>query len=250
MRRTTRGWAAALLAAGLLLTACGGGGGALPDRYELGEDHLPAVNKLVAVPGGLSCETRSGGDGQDAASGSAGEPSVSYVYTGAEDAGALVGDYVSTLEEGYGCRVMDREGADAASPDFTAGEGEVVVGADGQEEGTLFALDIQWEPETFTVSPLALTPAAPDQEDMLTVEEAVEAVQRQSPARLGLEGEDMEAYSAVPEEGVVKVDDALCFTVNVYTKGDHQIAGTYLITADGSRIYRLDRETGQARPLS
>ena len=84
----------------------------------------------------------------------------------------------------------------------------------------------------------------------LTVEEAVEAVQRQSPTRLGLEGEDMEAYSAVPEEGVVKVDDALCFTVNVYTKGDHQIAGTYLITADGSRIYRLDWETGQARPLS
>ena len=255
MKKKDRLLRTALLAVamGAVLTACGGGGGSLPDRYELGEDHLPSVNKLASVSDGLSCEAETNpddGSGAVEPADSGGTQAVSYAYAGAEDAGALVGEYVSALEDGYGCRVMDREGADAQPPDFSAGAGEVVVGTDSQTEGSLFALDIRWEAEGFTVTPLAFSSPGPEEGELITVEEAAALVLSLPPARLGLAGESMEDCSAVPEEGVVKVDGALCFTVNVYTRADHQIAGTCLVSADGGQIYRLDRETGAVVRIS
>ena len=59
--------------------------------------------------------------------------------------------------------------------------------------------------------------------------------------RLGLSGSDMSSYLLFPEEGIVMVDGMPCYCINAYGREDHQILDTYLVSEDGSGLYRLDR---------
>ena len=53
----------------------------------------------------------------------------------------------------------------------------------------------------------------------------------------------------VPEDGISMVDGAPCFCLNVYLREDHQIAGTFLVSGDGSKVYSLDRGQDQVTQI-
>ena len=69
------------------------------------------------------------------------------------------------------------------------------------------------------------------------------------PADLGLEGTSMDQYEVTPIEGVVMVDDVACTRINVYNDNNpgqsNEFMGSYLVSIDGSHIYRLDPRTNQ-----
>ena len=244
--------AALPLALCLLLCGCSGEETELPERYAIGEDYLPAINRVMSVPDGLACTVKGGGTPDDSPSSASAssqqeEPAV-YTYTGLESGGAAVQEYVQTLKDGYGCFVMDETGAVQPDPDYTAENGEVTVGLRRESGAGVFALDIQWQAGGCTITPI-LMEAGEERAEGLTVEEAVQVLVQLGTDALGLAGETMELYSVVPEDGISMVDGAPCFCLNVYLREDHQIAGTFLVSGDGSKVYSLDRGQDQVTQI-
>ena len=125
-------------------------------------------------------------------------------------------------------------------PDFQAERGEVTVGTKCAEGDGIFALEIRWQTQSCSITPVLLE-GAEEEAESLTVEEAVHFLEEMPPERLGLSGSDMSSYLLFPEEGIVMVDGMPCYCINAYGREDHQILDTYLVSEDGSGLYRLDR---------
>lgn len=68
-----------------------------------------------------------------------------------------------------------------------------------------------------------------------------------TPNELGLEGEDMHAYTIFPVEGIMSVDHISCRQFNVYQRREPEntnvIAGIYLLTLDLNHVYQLHTDT-------
>ena len=117
---------------------------------------------------------------------------------------------------------------------------EVTVGTKCAEGDGIFALEIRWQTQSCSITPVLLE-GAEEEAESLTVEEAVHFLEEMPPERLGLSGSDMSSYLLFPEEGIVMVDGMPCYCINAYGREDHQILDTYLVSEDGSGLYRLDR---------
>ena len=218
----------------LLLAACGGGEEeSAPAEYRIGDDFLPSLTQLT-LPGEDTPWTQEGEEDQP-----------SYHYEGLESGSAAVTDYVSALVDVYKCSVLDEEDRETALGDLPE-EGALRVGIAGQVEDGLFLLDIQWGATSCTVTPSFEAGAhiQPSEAESLTMSEAVMVLEERSPQALGLEGEDLSAYSVYAGDGIVMVDGQPCFQVEVYVSATHQIAGSYMVSSTGEHVYHLDRETG------
>ena len=242
-----RGPLTAALALALLLTGCGGSGDP-PTDYPVAEETVPALNRLVGLPADTTFTEAADDSG-----------AVTYQYDGLTSGGETAEEYVSMLGEVSGGKVVDEQGVETAPPDFSADQGTACVGIDSADGSGMLLVELQWTDAGCAVTPTyqaGLTVTAPQPEadaqeepaEAITVEEAV-ATLRAAPAEtLGLDG-DMSAYCVYAQEGFVMVDDVPCYCLNVYYADDHQIAGTYLLSDDGARLYRLDRETDQVTEL-
>ena len=60
----------------------------------------------------------------------------------------------------------------------------------------------------------------------------------------------MDEYEIYPDEGLVIVDSLPCIPVKVYDRTEHQFAGSYLLSLDGSELYQVDNSSNQVRELS
>ena len=78
------------------------------------------------------------------------------------------------------------------------------------------------------------------------MQEALDYLQGLNPADLGLNGDSMESYRIYATDGTVMVDGNACMRVEIYDRsgkdGTNEFAGTYLMSADGLHLYRLDEE--------
>ena len=234
-----RNLAGGVLTLCLTLTGCGGGAEP-PDNYGIGSDALPALTKLVALGSEMTCSvqenTQAGGD-QDTDE-AQGQPT--YEYSGLESGNQVAAEYVQMLEDNYDCSILGSRDAPKEEPDFQAERGEVTVGTKCAEGDGIFALEIRWQTQSCSITPVLLE-GAEEEAESLTVEEAVHFLEEMPPERLGLSGSDMSSYLLFPEEGIVMVDGMPCYCINAYGREDHQILDTYLVSEDGSGLYRLDR---------
>jgi len=86
-----------------------------------------------------------------------------------------------------------------------------------------------------------------------TVSDCVDYIGSLSPGALGLEGESMEDYEIIPQNGIVLVDGQQCAEVFVYARdektGTNQFLGDFLLGRADSRLYRLDQESGTVTPV-
>ncbi len=86
-----------------------------------------------------------------------------------------------------------------------------------------------------------------------TVSECVDYISSLSPGALGLEGESMENYEIIPQNGIVLVDGQQCAEVFIYARdeqtGTNQFLGDFLLGRADSRLYRLDQESGTVTPV-
>ncbi len=78
--------------------------------------------------------------------------------------------------------------------------GEVTVGTKCAEGDGIFALEIRWQTQSCSITPVLLE-GAEEEAESLTVEEAVHFLEEMPPERLGLSGSDMSSYLLFPEEG-------------------------------------------------
>lgn len=220
------------------LAGCGGSDNNPPVSYMLGENEIPALTKLVSVGNSMQFQEEAP-EGTDTSSSQS--EATTYLYTGLEAGNETAQEYVQILQDGYGAAVVDESGAEQEPPDFTQESGTVLVGLDGLEEDTLCLLTIRWEKQSCSITPELRERAQIHTEESLTVAEAVEELKNKGTVLLGLPGDNVDQYLFLPKDGVVLVDDRPCFQINVYGAEDHQIAGVYMLSETGDKLYRLDQ---------
>ena len=149
----------------------------------------------------------------------------------------------------------ETEGTEGTEGTEEGEEGEEGEETEGTEEGSGDG-ETDPEEELPEEEPEPVEPALQIRSTM-TTSEIVSFVQHLSPKVLGLEGEDMSAYTVFASEGVTLVDGNTCARVNVYSKGEksgtNDIEGVYFLTRYGTRrLYEYNQIEGTVReiPLS
>lgn len=232
----------------LMLTACGGSGAESPVNYDYDTgDSLPSLSAAVALP-----EEMSFSEEEDKESGT-----VTYCYADLTNTGEYVSKYVDILESMYTCSVIDAQGVLQTEQSVSGDTGDIYVGAEAPGGGGILQLHIIWDEASCSISPALLADqkiTEPEPEvssaDSLTLDEAIQFFQQLSPAELGLSGDSMDEYEIYPDEGLVIVDSLPCIPVKVYDRTEHQFAGSYLLSLDGSELYQVDNSSNQVRELS
>ena len=227
-----------LLLPPLLLSACGGKD-VPPEQYSSNDTALPALTSTLSSEN-IQFSHKEGSEDQP----------DSYVYSGLSSMTDTLASYVQALEED-GCSPIDTNGVVKELPDFSVSSGSVSMGKD-TGDGGVFQLQIAWEGDTCTITPVYAAELRITQPSVqaLTVSEAIQRLKSCTPALLGLSGASMEEYEVYAEEGLVLVDSSPCLQLNVYSSTPRQYRGCYLMTVDGAHLYQRDRDVSQVTELT
>ena len=229
------------------LTACGGEEepeipeeefGLVPNAYFLGSQSIAAVEAERGVTLTQLQTTETG--------------ALVYTYVGFEIVNESVQTYVTTLmSEENGFRIVDGETFRATSaPDFTQPEGTVSLSKPADND-KITVIRLDWSAD--------LCVASISIEDAPVVEEqppkknhnniglshtgAMDFFKDLHPSVLQLEGESMEEYNIYIMTGFTYVNGEACLRIKIYsdnnTANTNVHVGTYFMSGDGERIYRL-----------
>lgn len=239
-------WKLVCCAAALaLLAGCGGESEALPETYALGEESLPALGEAQGVTSdaGVSCTVTT--DEENGV--------TTYAYSGLTSGQETAQAYLQTLEEDYGCSPIDEDGVRLEDAAVSGEEGQLLVGRDSADGAGILEIELQWGAEDCQLTASILEGQKIRDPESSTepigVTEAVEQLESMSPEELGQpEG----TYTAYADDGYILVDDDVCYRLHLYGRtavDTPEIMGTYLLSLDGQRLYRVDQETGEAVQL-
>ncbi len=229
-----------LLTALLLLAGCGGRDKAadLPENYTVDEESLPSLNSLVTLDSDVQFQQN-----QDEESGN-----TTYVYSQLSSGGETAQSYTQALEADYDCTI-EPDPESGSETDFSAASGEVLAAHETEDPEEVLLLTIQWDETSCSVTP-SLTPASElPQPETVTLEEAVDCLRKMPPEQLGLSGQTAD-YLFIPQDGTVLLDGQSCYCINVYQRQPYQFQQSFLLTLPDLQVYRLDRASGQASPLT
>ena len=176
---------------------------------------------------------------------------VGYRYEGVSDAGTLVSAYTALLTSpDLGFDIVDGALVRADAPDFSAVSGDVNLAHRAAEADKVMLLRLTWAAGSCTVVTDApegeiTDPPAPEG---MTMEEALDYVRGLPPSLLGLEGSSMEDYRIYALDGMALINGIPCIPVSVYRTAEdtdtNVVEGSFFLSSDQSRIYRLDTATG------
>ncbi len=218
----------------LILSGCGSAK-APPEEYELGGEVFPALTQVVP-PIDMSSVTYTPPE----------EEGTPYGYGGLPE--TAVADYAAALTETLGFSRMDENCLrQENAADYTV-PGQEIFGRESGED--LLRVDLDWDGDQCFVALSLLEGEAlkdPPEPKLLTMEEAVAAVEQLGTKKLGLDGE-IDDYVLVPEEGLVLLDGKQCVQVKAYGKDDGGFEGRYLVR-DAAHIYQVDQDR-QAEQIS
>lgn len=224
-----------LICAAAVLSGCGGE--ELPETYSAGEDSLPSLTALVALDPSPQCAEETEGE------------ATSYRYTGLDTPVQAVTDYRDALETDYNCVPLSAQGDRMAEDETLSDSGELILAKESASGDGLFQLDLTWDEASCTITPSFDEGAAlPEESSSMTMDDAVNYVRSLPPSSLGLSGDTMSGYDIFCEDGLVLLDGAPCLCLNIYLSGSYQ--GSFLLSPASKSLYRLNRSTGEVRPLS
>lgn len=241
-------WTALLLALLCLLAGCKGdkeegadgdtapeGGGDLPAAYTVGEENVAAL-----TPGEGAQMSMSG--------------TISYTYDGLTSASETVAGYVAQLKgEESGFTVVDEELVEAEDPSYTARSGTVRLAKNAAEAGKAVTVLITWEQGSCTVTVDEAEGSVSAPPEMMNLAEALDYVSSLPPESLGLSGASMEDYRVRALDGAVLVDSEPCMRIHIYSSDNpeqtNELMGSYLMSADGRHLYRLNEAEGTVEKL-
>lgn len=225
----------------LLLSGCGGEKAAPPDAYTIGEDTLPAIQ---VQDENLSFSEETDSETQQ----------TSYLYEDedSKDKEQLLTQYAKMLQDDYQCSAIDDKGVVQSMPDFSDETGDALLGMDSATGKGLFILHIQWNSESFTITPEydADLQVEDNSETTKTLDEILLMFENASPKQLNLSGDSMTDYSIYPEEGYILIDQNPYIRINIYLASNHQYEKTFIVSPDGTQIYELNRDTNQLTAIT
>lgn len=251
------------------LTACFGGkkeeAPPMPEFYAIGEDSFPSISEILQFGEEIQflqigsveeseedtqTETSSSSTSSSSTSSSQvdREP-VSYQYSGFKAGNQAVEAYLKVLQVSHDGTLMNELCAPVETEDFSEDVGVAYIGKPSVTDEGTFRLEVRWENDTCTITPSIEIPPVTEY-SQITVEEAVSTLGECSTQSLGLPKDSMEDYTIIPQDGLVLVDGIISFRLDVYDSSTNQVAGSYMITLDGSRIYRLDPISRTVEPIS
>lgn len=240
-----------LLSALVLLTGCGiGKTEDPPQAYQMGEASLPSLNALVSLDDGFTFEEIKS-EQDSSQSNSAETQEVTYKYGGLTQANKIAEEYTTTLESDLDCTVAaDQE--NGGTPDFSDNEGQAIAFCQIEDTDEDFLLTVEWGEDFCSVTPsmVAATDLSWTQPSEITLEEATAYFESMDPAELGLSESSMDQYTVFPQEGMVLLDGEPCLCMNVYLASTQRFEQSYLLKLPGFEIYRLNRASGEAVPLT
>lgn len=182
---------------------------------------------------------------------------VGYRYEGLSDAGTLVSAYTALLTSpDLGFDIVDGALVRADAPDFSAVSGDVNLAHRAAEADKVMLLRLTWAAGSCTVVTDTLEgeitdPPAPEG---MTMEEALDYVRGLPPSLLGLEGSSMEDYRIYALDGMALINGIPCIPVSVYRTAEdtdtNVVEGSFFLSSDQSRIYRLDTATGTVEEVA
>ena len=176
---------------------------------------------------------------------------VGYRYEGLSDAGTLVSAYTALLTSpDLGFDIVDGALVRADAPDFSVVSGDVNLAHRAAEADKVMLLRLTWAAGSCTV--VTDTPEGeitdPPAPEGMTMEEALDYVRGLPPSLLGLEGSSMEDYRIYALDGMALINGIPCIPVSVYRTAEdtdtNVVEGSFFLSSDQSRIYRLDTATG------
>ncbi len=149
--------------------------------------------------------------------------------------------------------MVNETGEPAQAPDYQAKSGSVYLAKNAEsQQGYRFQIGLDWTEAGCVVTVEMLQGSVGQEQEGMTLAEAVEYFKSLSPKLLGLEGASMKEYSVYPIEGTILVDGRPCLRIQAYqhtTEGTNQLAGIYLISGDRLHLYRLDQPEGRVQEL-
>lgn len=213
-----------------------------PETYMVGEESIPA---LEMTEGTIAREELSETGGE-------------YTYKDMPEPGLAAQVYaVMMTSEENGYTIVDKAGDPAEEPDYTTEEGTVRLVKSSSEAGKLLKVSLSWTQESEScvvkVETIEGRLSAPEAEGM-SIMELLDFIRAKDPKALGLEG-SMSDYYVYAREGLVLVDKRSCVQVNIYSRdaegnNTNEIVGEYLITSDGTHLYKLDSVAGKVTELN
>lgn len=252
----------------------------IPIDFEWEEDALPALGSVSEEYADAKVETTFPDEDKEPELDEEGNEIASvdpivYSYSGLEDSGQAVSDYVDLLTSSeYSFGVVNSLGQMIDPPDFTAEKGLLVLSRGNLHTKKMLRFTIEWEPNECTVSvyrvdalPARTDPNEPIREisptgEVITVEnpnkpssggkaadDIVTTFENMTPAELGLPGESMDEYNVYYVDGQVLVNDEPCSRVRIYVTGypeeTNVFMGTFLMGSSSGRIYQHDTDTDE-----
>ena len=188
---------------------------------------------------------------------------VTYRYEGLSSPGTLASVYTTLLTaEDVGFSQVDGELTRIKEPEALAVEaGSVHLAKNAPEEGKALSIQMDWTEEICTVTADLVDgtvrnppePASPARPAALSADQALDYIKSLDPAVLGLEGDSMEGYELLLQDGSVLIDNNPCVRINAYRQdsqtGSNEIGGNYFLSLDGEHLYRLDVASNSVEEL-
>ena len=234
-----------------------------PEEYRIGgvdvialpvmSDSVSVYQEEVLAAAGTDADTdtTNGTDDGTAPEMETTADAVGYRYEGLSDAGTLVSAYTALLTSpDLGFDIVDGALVRADAPDFSAVSGDVNLAHRAAEADKVMLLRLTWAAGSCTV--VTDTPEGeitdPPAPEGMTMEEALDYVRGLPPSLLGLEGSSMEDYRIYALDGMALINGIPCIPVSVYRTAEdtdtNVVEGSFFLSSDQSRIYRLDTATG------
>ena len=248
-----------------LLTACGGGDEAL-EVYTLDEsgESVVALDSLLAAGEAVMTYV----DTPTEAATQAGlSLSHTYRYGQMEDSAALAARYIGVLRGEQGFTPVDDQNRELAEdPNLETLTGSMILARKLESDAKkLFRVVVDWSEYAVAIQVAEaegriLPPPEPPPEDNgenaantgsgggsaprpTSMAEQVDYFSTLDPAKLGLDGSDMSAYTVYPQQGRVLVDGISCREIMVYqedARGENVYKGTYFISTDLEHMYKKE----------
>ncbi len=247
----------------LTFTACGEEPPSPPENYVHGEEYFPTIDSMIVdqeitytqeieevaeeeaaeeETAEEDDETQEGeADAEQAEDGEAAavEPTIIHVYSGIEGLPDILAEYTETMTTQRECAIVDDIGLVLDTPDFTQ-PGSMILAREIEEPKALVGLEVSWEEDVCRVKVVYLEGMVfIVQTTTITVEEAADFMWTQTTEKLGLEHDSWADYNIYPADGIVQVDDKICYRLDVFDKVNNNPAGTYFLSNSGDFLYRL-----------
>lgn len=235
-----------------------------PVQYDIAGQNVPALGSVLGAEAAAFDDQKvKPASTEETEAGVVSDVST-FRYRDLLEGGHTVEAYIQHLtdpEQGF--ESVDEKGASAELPDFSADGGTLTLKRKIEDSSDKLWIQLLWKDTRLTMTSYLRSPTEEEQaaeaeekaaSRSMSASDAVIYLKTVPPKDLGLPGETMENYNVYYADGKAIVDGVSCVRLRVYEvgqpEGTNSFLGTYFLSGDQSRIFRLNPDTNQIEELN